>query len=237
MFAHKSAPDFAAKQEEAWALVRESLDNNIPCYGWELDVPEYYVIYGYDDVGYYYSGARCDEGAGPRPWQEVGDSEIGVLEMYNVEPCEPAADAELVKQALALALEHAESPEKWIYPDYRSGPAGFDLWAEALGNGTANRFGQGYNGAVWAECRGEAVGFLKEAKQRLAGQTDALFDEAIEHYSLVHSNLKALSELHPFAMEDEEEELTSPEGAALVIEAAVAEREGLEGLAALVGSL
>jgi len=239
VFAYKSASDFAAKQEEAWALVRESLDNNIPCYGWELAFAEYYVIYGYDDVGYYYSGAGCDEGAGPKPWQEVGDSEIGVLEMYNVEPCEPVADAELVKQALAFALEHAESPEKWIYPNYRSGPPGFDLWAEALENGTANRFGQGYNGAVWAECRAEAVDFLKEAKVRLAGQADLLFDEAIEHYSLVHAKLKALAELHPFVMRgsEEDEELTSPEGAALVREAATAERKGLAVLETLLTAI
>ncbi len=239
VFAHKSAPDFAAKQAEAWALVCESLDNNIPCYGWELDIPEYYVVYGYDEVGYYYSGAGCDEGAGPKPWQRhiAEDSGIGVLEMYTVQPCEPAADEKVVKDALTLALEHAENPEKWIYPDYRSGPAGFDLWAEALDNGTAMRVGQGYNGAVWAECRGEGVAFLKEAKERLAGQADALFDEAIVHYSRVHAKLKALAELHPFIMEPEEEQLTSPDGAALVREAGSAERKGLEVLDQLLKSI
>ena len=136
-----------------------------------------------------------------------------------------------------MALEHAENPEKWIYPDYRSGSAGFDLWAEALDNGTANRFGQGYNGAAWAECRGEAVGFLKEAKARLAGQADSLFDAAIQHYSVVAAKLKELAEMHPFVMEPEEEELTSPEGAALVREAAVAERAGLEVIETLLASI
>ena len=230
--------DFPAKQQEAWALVRESLDNNIPCYGWELDIPEFYVIYEYDDVGYYFSGAGRDEGAGPKPWREVGDSEIGLVEIYSVEPCEPAADEKVVKDALALALDHAETPEKWIYPKYRSGPAGFDLWADALEKGTANRFGQGYNAAVWAECRGEAVAFLKEAKNRLADQADALFDEAIGHYTLVHAKLKELAELHPFEMgSGEEEQLTSLEGAALVREAAAAERQGLEILRTLLKSL
>ena len=235
VFAHRSAPDFAAQQQEAWAFVREGLDRDIPCYGWELNVPEYYVIYGYDEGGYYYSGAGCDEGAGPKPWQEVGASEIGVLEMHKVEPCEPAAAEEVVKAALTLAREHAEGPEKWIFPLYRSGPAGFDLWAEALEEGTAHRLGQGYNGAVWAECRSEAVAFLKEAKERLAGRADALFDEALEHYSLVHAKLQALAALHPFELgSGEEEQLKSPEGAALVREAAVAEKQGLAVLGRLL---
>lgn len=240
VFADKSAPGFAAKQAEAWALVRESLDNSIPCYGWELDIPEYYVIYGYDDVGYYYSGAGCDEGAGPKPWQQhiAEDSGIGVLEMYSVEPCEPGSTERVVKDPLTLALEHAESPEKWIFPKYRAGRQGFDLWAEALEKGTADRFGQGYNGAVWAECRREAVAFLKEAKERLSGRADAPFDEAIGHYSVVHAKLEALSELHPFEFgSGEEEQLKSPEGAALVREAAAAEREGLAVLRRLLECL
>jgi len=35
----------------------------------------------------------------------------------------------------------------------------FAAWADALEQGRALRFGQGYNGEVWAECRGKAVSF------------------------------------------------------------------------------
>jgi len=240
IFAHKGQPDFAAKQEEAWALVRKRLDEDLPCYGWELAVPEYYVIYGYDETGYYYSGPGSEDGDGPKPWQELSVSEIGVLEIYSVELHDPASDDKAVKDALGFALEHASSPEKWIYPRYRSGPQGFDLWAEALEEGRADRFGQGYNAAVWAECRGEAVAFLREAKERLAGRADALFDEANEAYSVVHTIRKALSEMYPFVMPESDQdlgELQSPEGAALVREAAAAERQGLEVLRHLIQSI
>lgn len=240
MFAHKSQPDFASKQEEAWEHVRGCLDRNIPCYGWDLNIPEFYVIYGYDDVGYYYSGAGCDDGAGPKPWQEVGDTGTRILEICSVERCEPAADEKVVKEALASALKHAQNPKDWIFPKYRSGPEGFDLWAEALETGTANRFGQGYNAAVWTECRGEAVAFLKEAKERLAGKADSLFDEAISHYSIVHSKLKELLDLYPFQTPNqatENETLKSPEGAALVKEAGMAERKSLQVLKRLIGAM
>ncbi len=235
---YKNAPEFAAKQEEAWDFVCESLDNDLPCYGWELDIPEWYVIYGYDDLGYFYSGAGCCEGKGPKPWQELGDSEIGALEVFSVKPTSPAPPEEVVKDAFGLVLKHAESPEEWIYPKYRSGPAGFDLWAEALEQGTADRFGQGYNGAVWAECRAEAVWFLAEARKRLAGKADALFIEATSHYATVAAKLRQLSELYPFQFEGEDGELVKdPQAAQLVRDAGEAERRGLEELGRIAGAL
>ncbi len=238
LYGEKKNPDFAAKQEQAWEMVRESLDKGLPCYGWELDIPEWYVIYGYDDVGYFYSGAGCDGGKGPKPWQGIGTSDIGLFEMYSVQPTSPAPPDKVVKDAFALVLKHAESPEEWIYPKYRSGPAGFDLWAEALEQGTADRFGQGYNGAVWAECRAEAVWFLAEARNRLPGKADALFIEAISHYSNVAARLRKLSELYPFEFEGGgDEQIKDPQAAELVREAGEAERRGLEVLGRIVEAL
>jgi len=233
-------PDFADKQTKAWIHVCNSLDDNIPCYGWELKMPEFYVIYGVDDEGYYYSGPGCDEGEGSKPWSEVGMSEIGILEIFSVERCEPVSDEKVVKNALAFAIQHAKSPRKRDIPDYRSGLRAFDQWAAALDEGMALRFGQGYNAAVWTECREAAVGFLKEAKERLPGRADALFDEAIGHYTIVYSKLKALLDSYPFepASEDENKKLLkSPEGAALVREAAVAEMNGLKVLDRLFDSI
>ena len=37
VMAHKSQPEFASKQEEAWAFVRQCIDDGIPCYGWEKE--------------------------------------------------------------------------------------------------------------------------------------------------------------------------------------------------------
>lgn len=239
IFGHKSEPDFAAKQEAAWVYVRGCLDKDIPCYGWELGIPEFYTIHGYDDVGYYYRGPVCDEGAGPKPWKEVGGSEIGVLEMYSVKTCSPAPDEETVKEAFTFALEFAESPRKWVFPRYQAGPKAFEKWAKALEQGTAERFGHGYNAEVWSECRGEAVGFLKEAKERLPGKADALFDEAIEHYSVVHAKVRAVRDLHPFQGTDvsAKKNVKSPESAALLREAGAAEGKGMETLQKIVEAL
>jgi hypothetical protein len=212
VFGFKHQDDFADLQRRAWEHVKEAIDEGRPCYGWELEVPEFYVIYGYgegDDgvAGYYYSGPGCEAGKGPKPWQELGDTGIGVLELYSVWPGEAADDATTVKEALNFALEHAESPEKWIFEHYRTGVEGFDSWIKALQAGEASDMGMRYNAGVWLECRKNAVGFLKEAKERLPGRVDAAFDEARAHYAVVAEKLGDVAEIYPWVNGASDEDL------------------------------
>ncbi|MGD2200913.1 MAG: hypothetical protein PVJ38_04690 [Candidatus Bathyarchaeota archaeon] len=197
VFGQKNQPGFEEKREAARGLVERSIDGGYPCYGWELEQPEFYTINGYDDRGCYYSGPLCDEGRGPKPWDEFGMSDIGIMEVYSVKPGEPADDRETVKQALAFALEYSESPEKWVFTNYRAGPRGYDNWIRALESGKASIFGVAYNAAVWSECRDHAVRFLEEAGERLGGPR-SLFDEAVGRYSKVALSLNRVSELFPF---------------------------------------
>jgi len=239
VFGSKSHGDFGEKQRLAWDRVRRAIDQGLPGYGWELEVPEFYVVYGYDDAGYYYSGPNCDAGKGPKPWQELGDSEIGVLEMCVVKPGQAADDATTVREALALALEHAKSPEKWIFPKYKAGLAGFDLWIHALETGTADAFGMAYNSAVWSECRGYAVQFLAEARERVGDGQGAPFDQAIAHYTTVSESLNKVVELYPFPPKGEEmkEADRCDRAIELLREARVAEEAGLGALEAILAAL
>ncbi len=238
VFGMKSDDDFVEKQRLAWEHVRSAIDQGLPCYGWELDIPEFYVVYGYDDKGYYLSGPGCDEGKGPKPWQELGDTEIGVIEMHSVKPGQGADDATTVKEALAFALEHAKSPAKWILPKYKAGLAGYDAWIGALEGGTAHGFGMAYNAAVWSECRSHAVLFLQEAKERLAERGSALFDAAIGQYQTVSQNLNAVADTFPFHglepahIKDETRIRTALEALRTAREA---EADGLETLRKIVG--
>jgi hypothetical protein len=194
----KGDGDFAERQKAAWEAVRRAVDAGFPCYGWELEIPEYYVIYGYDDTGYYYSGPRCDEGGGPKPWRTLGDTEIGLVEVGVVKPAPPSDDASSVKAALQLAMEHAKSLEKWIHRGYKSGLAGFDLWVESIETGKAGGFGMAYNAVVWNERRQYAVAFLKEAKERLGDAVSGLFDEALTHYREAANHLQVVADAFPF---------------------------------------
>lgn len=186
---------FPAKQRDAWDFVRANIDRGVPCFGFELKAyyGGYWVIYGYDDVGYYYSG--WEEG-GPLPWDQLGALFIPVLEVRSVELGPAASAEEMVADGLAFALRHADNPPDLIEPQARSGPAAWATWAEALETGEAKRDHHTYNLQLWLECREMAVAFLREAKARLPGRCDDLFDEAADRYALVCEKLGAMLDLH-----------------------------------------
>ena len=56
VFGSKHTANLDELQEQAWEHAKKAIDHGRPCYGWELEIPEFYVIYGYDDLGYYFSG-------------------------------------------------------------------------------------------------------------------------------------------------------------------------------------
>jgi len=197
---YKEDLDFEEKQQEAFDLVRKYIDSGLPCYGWELEIPEYYVIKGYTDTEYIYAGV----GEGRRNWRTLGISEIGVLEVCGVSPGTPASDAKVVADAIKFALEIAKTPSKWINPEFKSGPEAYSTWIKALQSGKYNKWGAAYNAAVWHECRKYAAEFLKTAKNRLQNSSSyreevaSLLEEAAAHYAIVADNLAQVSELFPF---------------------------------------
>lgn len=219
-------------------MVRKSIDEGMPCYGWELELPEFYVVTGYDDIGYYYNGLLADPIKGPRPWQELGESDIGVLEMYSIKWGQPADDATTVKEALEFALEHASGPEKWARPNYKVGLAGFDKWIETVQKGEAIGQGMAFNAAVWAECRTLGLLFLEEARQRLDGSMSPLLDEAIRSYSPVAESLNVLVDLFPMPpygeIDDRERNKKALEH---LKRAREAEEKGLKSLEKIVAAL
>ena len=230
---------FPQKQREAWDFVRANIDRGVPCFGFELKAyyGGYWVIYGYDDVGYYYSG--WEEG-GPLPWEKLGDLFLPNLEVRSVQRCPAAPAGEAVKEGLAFALAHARNPPEWIDSQARSGPAAWAYWAEALESGEAKRDHHTYNAQLWLECREMGVAFLREAKTCLTGRCDNLFDEAEARYEVVCDKLRAMIELHPSRKEPDwgpDSTFSGPEAAAVVRGAAEADAEGLACLQRFVDTL
>jgi hypothetical protein len=187
----------------------------------------------------------CDEGKGPKPWRELGDTGIGVLEMYSVTPGRAADDVTTVKEALSFALDHAANPEEWIFEHYRAGLEGYDNWIRFLDNGNTsddNDMGTRYNAAVWLECRKNAVGFLEESRERLKGEADAAFRSAVTHYKTVVDNLTTVASIYPWMPEASDDQGQSRDeknrrAVDALKKAKEAESSGLEALREIVQAL
>jgi hypothetical protein len=235
---------YVVKQREAWDLACAAIDDGLPCFGWEVRpyIPDYLLINGHDDVGYYYTGYQT---GGPTPWDELGTHDVQILQVYAVEPtAAPASPQKVVKDALTEVLRVAENSAGVIFPDYRFGPAGFTLWAQALEKGEALYEGNVYNGQVWGECRELAVAFLDEAREKLAPAPGSALDKALigaaAAYAVVRDRIKALLAMHPerpLKEQDWKMPLHSTEGAALMREAAAAEAQGIAALQGIVAAL
>jgi beta-lactamase regulating signal transducer with metallopeptidase domain len=223
-------------QQRAWDGVRKAIDAGRPCYGYDFDVGDYYAVYGYDDVGYYYSGPQCIEGKGPLPWQDYGVTNmIGIIYMLSVGKGSPGDDVAVVRDALVLALQEAQRLEG-ASELYRCGLAGYDQWIQSLETGKAEGFGTSYNAQTYAESRKNAVEFLKEARARLNGKVDVDFDTAIAQYEAVAENLRIVAEVFPF-IGHKPEHIQDKKRVAKAVEALkaarAAEEKGLRALAAL----
>jgi len=231
----KGNDGFTQLQKQAWDSVRKTIEEGIPCYGWEFDIPEFYVIYGYDDQGYYYSGPGADDGKGPFSWDKIGMSDIGCLAMYQVQVSKKADDLKTVRDALQFALEFNAESSKWILPDYKSGLQGYDNWIKALEEEKAHDLGMAYNSVVWAECRINAVKFLQEARDRLCDRLSDLLTKAADKYAIVAEQLNQVVTLFPFPPKDELKNSDKRDRAVGYLqEARNAEKEALETIGELV---
>ncbi|MGC9361867.1 MAG: hypothetical protein ACP5F3_02955 [Candidatus Syntrophosphaera sp.] len=206
---------FEQKQKEAHAKVLKALDAGIPTFGWELALPEYYLIAGTDSMGYLFFD--MDRQIKHCPWENLGISEIGMVEIHSLSRLTMENEPLLqVRSALQFLGEYHSDPLKYALEGYTQGTAGYDVWIEAMRSGETDPFGLPFNARVWHEARSHAVGFLKEIKFKLGENLDySSLDEAIKCYGEVVASLEEICNIYPFPAT--EGDLT-PENATRTIE-------------------
>jgi len=246
--ADKRQEGFAKKQEEIWRKACQAMDAGLPCFGWELNVPDWYVITGYDADGHYLF-TEFDGKPGKKHHTKLGDSEIGVACVLVVKPGKAKPDRTAVREALVFALDHAAG--KHSHDLWHTGLSGYDTWVKALQDDKRVKdeevigFGHAYNAACWSECRKQAVAFLEEAKKRLDDEKlSPQFDEAIKRYKMVSANLDAVAKTFPFNVREQKrmrEQIQDAARRAKAVKALQtareAERAGLKALARIAVSL
>ncbi|MBD3160664.1 MAG: hypothetical protein GF346_00850 [Candidatus Eisenbacteria bacterium] len=233
VFADRGRGDLVRARRDAWDLIRSAIDDGIPCYAWELAIPEYAVVYGYDGEELLFSGPGSGD-EGRTRWDALGESGIGIVEAAAVRRGSPARDHAVLAGAVAFAWDHAAASADPASGPYRSGPAGFDLWRRAVEQRRAIEIGMAYNAAVWAECRAQAAAFLEEAGRRLPELVEGALAEATRAYRTVAEALGEVARAYPFRPDLTRREIPAdariePAARALA-EAGEAEATGLQAL-------
>lgn len=185
VFSWKGRDDYEAKRKLAWDKARRGIDSGHPSLLWEW---EWVLVSGYDETGYYLTGDVCVDRDGPMPWQELGGTDVGWMELVVIKPGVPAADAAAVKAGLEFAVEFWQNPGKWT-TDCKGARAAYDTWLAALEQKT-NPPEAARTAAVYLEARQLAAAFLREAKSRLEGEPGALFGHAIAEYETTVQSLR-----------------------------------------------
>jgi len=194
----KNDKEFVTKRKETWESTKLAIDNDMPTLGWEMNIPEYYMIYGYDKENYLFRD--FDGQALKRKWDTLADTEIGVVCMYSANPNGKKASVnQVLKDTFSFALQFAKKNREWTYPQFYNGTRAYDCWMESMQQNKFLPFGLAYNAQVWSECRTMAVEFLKEAKVKLKSK---FLDNLIEHYDVVSWSLQKVAKLLPLDIEE-----------------------------------
>jgi hypothetical protein len=205
------------------------LADNKPVFGWELNLPEYYLIVGTDDNGYLYYD--FDGSVRHKPWNELGNSDIGILTIYIAFPSEREPDPiQQAHTALDFFHDYHVNPQQYAFGGYTQGIKGYDVWIEALSEHKADLWGLTYNIKVWRAERINGLSFLEELKPVLGDNYNYEdLDRAIREYRKVVDNLSNVSELYPFPPQNEEiSESDTSQTVSLLRAARDSEKRGIE---------
>lgn len=189
--------------ETALAMIQESLDAGIPALSWDLFIPEWGVIYGYDDETRMLQ-CRDVRRDGEMPYEKLGRGEVTELYLLTITDSKPVDRRTMLRGALKLALEHAHVQQFSAEESagHANGLAAFDAWIHALERRTANPFGNAVNTGKVCDAREFAVQFLQELADNGTEPCEdplrQLARKAAEQYAIVAGNLSIMRDMFPF---------------------------------------
>ncbi|BFH62357.1 hypothetical protein PAJ34TS1_29490 [Paenibacillus azoreducens] len=183
---------------KALDLIQQSLDRGYPVMAWDLCIPEFGILYGYDDeqkVLYFNECGRKDT----LPYENLGR---GVMEEIFVLAVDSTFDLpfrERARGALEMILDHYHGRETKIPAEAVKGLAAYDAWIAAFRNKTVEPNGNAYNIVVIGESRKYAAQFLSELARSWdrSGEADTKAASLLMDASETYRGLgEAFDELH-----------------------------------------
>lgn len=195
-------PPTPEELEEAIASIQTSLERGVPALSWDLFIPEWGLIYGYDDEN---KVLRCRDVRkdGDLPYEKLGRSETTEMYVLTITGSHPVDKRSMLRGTLQMAVNHAKYVERED-ESHRVGLDAYDGWIEAFKRRTVDPFGNAVNtGKVW-DARSFASEFLLGVSLTWEGETPQddrlrlLAKEASKQYGTVAERLVEMRDMFPF---------------------------------------
>lgn len=188
---------------EALELIHQSLDRGYPVLAWDLCIPEFGMLYGYDDeqkLLYMEECGRKDTLA----YESLGRGVMEEIFVLAVDTVNPASFKDGLRGALDMIKEHYSGKEPNVHAGAVNGLKAYDVWIGAFRGKGVEANGNAYNAVVVGDSRKYAAWFLEEAARswEAAGQGDEkvkrLLSEAAETYRQIAQAFAELHALFPY---------------------------------------
>jgi RNA polymerase sigma factor (sigma-70 family) len=190
-------PPTAEMLTNALQLIHDTIDRGMPVIAWDLFIPEFGLIYGYDDDRMLFH-AMDVVSENTIPYTQLGRRKISELFVLTYRTENRIDPINALRDALEMILNHANGDEpKLIH--FVNGLAAYDTWIELFKKKSIDVLGNAYNLAVITNARMFAFEFLKEMKEKTNDKKlFQLFEEAHSRYLKVFTALATMCELFPF---------------------------------------
>ncbi|MCK8060110.1 MULTISPECIES: hypothetical protein [unclassified Fusibacter] len=177
------------RREEAVSIIKRAIDRHVPTVAWDLTVPEWELVTGYDDQLKRFDCLSVMNKEATLEYDKLGRREIPILFVMAPGKANGITAEAALKRALQMAVDHSLEKEFCERPDYQDGHKAYELWAKALGTIKEDDWSSRYYLSTYECMRRLAVEYLQSHLQRVPALAPV-----VELYKQVHSSLnKALT--------------------------------------------
>lgn len=174
------------------SYLRDRLDRGHPC---GLVNMEFQLILGYDESGFEISQPWDSDYPPGRltfsNWSEFGDSVH--VNFFTFNKAKPSPEEKIIVDSLNFAKDLYEHPSSHTDRPYSTGNTAYDIWINAIREGTTDEHGNWWNGKVWSECRWFASEYFREISGKYP-RISGIAGEMSENYKKISENLDSVAD-------------------------------------------
>lgn len=128
---HEEAVSKERQEAAHQAIVKALQEGKVPVC-WDIGIPEWGVITGYDDEAREFSAISALGNPTQLPYEQLGKRAIPIMSVTIIHGPGDTDRRNAVINSLKSAVDHAEQREWLERPNYQDGPEAYELWAAAL---------------------------------------------------------------------------------------------------------